>query len=277
MPLDRYRNVNREQWDERVDIHYDSTEYNVSRFIGDRNNISEVVQFDSKVLGDVTGKTLLHLQCHFGRDTLSWARLGAVVTGVDFSGQAIDRARKLSKDSSTPGKFVKSELYDTPSVLGETFDIVYTGIGALCWLPNIRDWAKVVSVFLKPGGKFYIREGHPMLSSLDDERQDNLLSVRYPYFESKEPQRFDDEYSYAGEEKLRKTVNYEWSHGIGETTTALIESGLRIDYIREYKFLDWQALPCMVKGSDGFYRLPPDQQELVPLLFSIGATKETAQ
>ena len=272
--MDSYRAANRENWDERVGIHYTSDAYAVQRFIRNPDDISEVVAFDRKALGDVTGKRLLHLQCHFGRDTLSWARLGADVTGVDFSEQAIEAARRLSRDSRTPGRFVVSELYDSPSILRETFDIVYTSVGALCWLPNIREWARVAAGFLETGGLFYVRDGHPMLLALDLDRTDDTLLVRYPYFESPDPTRYEAEGSYAGDGKLKHTANYEWAHGLGEIVTALIDTGLRIDRVDEHRFLDWHAMACMIRGDDGYYRFPPHLANNVPLQFSIRATKD---
>lgn len=273
MPIDPYRRANRDNWDERVAIHYASHAYAVDRFIRDPNDISEVVAFDRDALGDVTDKRLLHLQCHFGRDTLSWARLGAHVTGVDFSEEAVAAAKKLSRESRTPGRFVLSELYDTPSVIDETFDIVYTSVGALCWLPDIREWARIVAGFLEPGGTFYVRDGHPVLLSLDLDREDDLLVLREPYFELPEPSRYEADGSYAGDGKLTNTVNYEWAHGLGEIVTALIDAGIRIEFLREHRFLDWQAMACMVRGDDGHYRMPEHLRDIVPLQFSIRGSR----
>ncbi len=181
--MDEFRRANRENWDDRVAIHWGPDGYDAPGFIADPSRISATVETDRHVLGDVAGKRLLHLQCHFGKDTLSWARLGAEVTGIDFSPKAIAAARRLAADSGTAGRFVESELYAAPSVLDERFDIVYTGVGALNWLPDIRGWAGVVDHFLAPGSTFYMREGHPVLWSIDDERDDELLVVGHPYFE----------------------------------------------------------------------------------------------
>lgn len=186
MPLDEQRRTNRDNWDSRVEIHYGSESYGIEKYIADPNHLSGVVTFDSSKLTDVSGKSLLHLQCHIGTDTLSWARLGAEVTGVDFSEKSLEAARRLSVDSQTPGRFVLSELYDSPRVLPETFDIVYTGVGAICWLPDIRGWAEVVAAFLKPGGVFYMREGHPIMWALDWEDEEKL-SITHPYFETPVP------------------------------------------------------------------------------------------
>ncbi len=273
MPIDEHREANRLNWDERVPIHLASKTYDVAGFLSDSAEISAVVRFDKEHLGDVRGKSLLHLQCHFGRDTLSWARLGANVTGVDFSAPALEAARRLSEESGVPGRFILSELYDAPSVIGEQFDIVYTGVGALCWLPDIRGWAEVVGKLLKPGGVFYIREGHPVLWCLDDETEDATLSMRYPYFETADPTEFDEGSTYTdGQASLQHSRTYVWNHGIGEIITALIDVGLELEYLHEHRFCYWQALPWMIKGEDGLWRLP-DHRERAPLMYSIRAVK----
>jgi SAM-dependent methyltransferase len=274
MPLDEYRAANRANWDDRVPIHLKSkTVYKDAEFRSNPEMISPVVEFDRRALGDVTGKSLLHLQCHIGHDTLSWARLGAVVTGVDFSEKAVAAAREISRESGTPGRFVLAELYDSPEVLPERFDIVYTGTGALCWLPDIAGWARVAAKFVRPGGTLYVRDGHPVFNSLDLERADGRLEITLPYFEGS-PQRWDEEATYVEvDEKVEHSVQYEWNHGLGETVTALIEAGFRIDALKEYQFLEWQAMPSMVQGDDGWWRLP-EGQDRVPLMYSIRATRD---
>jgi SAM-dependent methyltransferase len=271
MALDEYRSVNRDNWDSRVDIHYRSETYGVERFIADPSHLSDVVAFDRTKLGDVSGKDLLHLQCHIGTDTISWARLGANVTGIDFSEKAIDAARKLSAESKTPARFIISELYETPETLSETFDIVYTGVGAINWLPDIRGWARVVSRMLRSGGTFYIRDGHPLMYSLDWDDPEKKLSLIYSYFED-EPNSFEDEATYAGEGVVTSPKTFDWNHGIGETLTALIDAGLRIDRVEEYEFCEWQATEEMVLDDDRHWRLPPGRPR-IPLMWSILATK----
>jgi SAM-dependent methyltransferase len=274
MPLDEFRAANRANWDDRVPIHLKAkTFYDIDGFKADPERISEMVEFDRSELGDVTGKSLLHLQCHIGHDTLSWARLGAVVTGVDFSEPAIAAAREISEASGTPGRFVLAELYDSPDVLPEQFDIVYTGTGALIWLPDIAGWARVAAKFVKPGGTLYVRDGHPVLHTIDLDRTDGHLEITLPYFEGG-PQRWDEDMTYVEvPEKVEHSVQYEWTHGLGETVTALIETGFRIEALKEYQFLEWQAMPSMVQGDDGRWRLP-EGQDRVPMMFSIRATRE---
>ena len=274
MPLDKFRAANRANWDDRVPIHLKAkTVYDIDGFIADPERISPTVEFDRHQLGDVTGKSLLHLQCHIGHDTLSWARLGATVTGVDFSEPAIAAARDVSLRSGTPGRFVLAELYDSPAALPEQFDIVYTGVGALIWLPNIAEWARVVAKFVRPGGAFYIREAHPIAWALDYERTDGELVIALPYFEGP-PHRSDGDVTYVEvAHKLEHTTQYEWNLGLGEIIAALLDAGFRLDALQEYRFLEWQAMPSMVQGDDGMWCLP-DRPERLPLMYSLRATRD---
>lgn len=262
---------NRANWNDRVPIHWEG--YDAEGFIADPSRLSSVVEYDSRILGDVTGRSLVHLQCHFGHDTLSWARLGATVTGVDFSEKAITAARTLSERSGAPGRFVVANVYDAPTKIGEQFDIVYTGVGAICWIPDIAGWAKVVAELLAPGGTFYMRDGHPVLWSLDW-RDDGQLLLVYPYFEAEDSVRFDDvDATYAGEGTLSHTTTHEWNHGIAETYTALVDAGLVVTSLREHRELEWQGLPTMTQHEDGLWRLPEHQRDLAPLMWTITATK----
>lgn len=268
-----YRELNRANWDDRVPIHLASDDYGIERFITDPFHLSPVVETDRDVFGDVTGKTLAHLQCHIGTDSISWARLGATVTGLDFSPAAIAAARRLSADCGTRVEFVEADVYDAPSALGGArFDLVYTGVGAIVWLPDVRGWAEVVAAVLKPGGVFYIREGHPVLMCLDETRSDGALALEYSYFEQPEPMVWDASASYVGEGELAHSTTHEWNHGVGETVTALIDAGLEIEYVREHDYTEWQALGEMTRCADGKWRLP-DRPERAPLMLSIRAVR----
>src|SRR5690606_5695544 len=222
MPLDHYRQTNRANWDARVDIHVESDVYGIRRFVDDPEFVGEVVRFDAARLGDVDGRSLLHLQCHIGTDTIGWARLGAEVTGIDISPKSIDAARRISEDTGTRARFILSELYDAPAALPETFDVVYTGVGAICWLPHIEGWAEVVARFLAPGGRFHIRQADPILWALAIERDDDLLVVDYPYVETAQPQHWSETFTYAGDGEVASPDTYEWNHGMAETLQALI-------------------------------------------------------
>lgn len=265
--------ANRANWDDRVAIHWASDEYGVAEFIADSDRISGVVERDLPWLGELEGKRVVHLQCHFGKDTLSLARRGAIATGLDFSGEAIAAARRLSDESATPATFVEADVYDAVAALGATFDIVYTGVGALCWLPDVDRWARAVADLLEPGGMLYLREGHPMEWALDDERDDGQLIITYPYFTA-EPLVWDEAVSYAGTGTVEHSRTYQWNHGLGEIITAIVEAGLRIDLFREHREMEWQGLPHMELGDDGQYRLPEHQRDLAPLMYTIRAFKE---
>ena len=272
MSLDQYRETNRANWDSRVDIHYGSELYGAGRFIADSEYIGSVVRFDAEKLPDLSEKRLLHLQCHIGTDTIGLARLGADVTGIDLSEKSIEAARRLSDECGTPGRFMVSELYDAPSVLPETFDVVYTGVGAICWLPDIQGWAEVVASFLDQDGFLYMREAHPVLWSLDDERDDDELVIKYPYFEQSEPLLFSEEITYAGDGVLSSPEEYTWNHGMAEVLQALIDAGLRIDQVEEYDALEWEAGAVNQLGEDGMYRLAEGRERL-PVMWSVLATK----
>ena len=280
--LERAYATNRARWDESVAIHAASEGYDLKGFLAGEKTLHDV---EMDEVGDVRQKSLLHLQCHFGMDTLNWARLGATVTGLDFSEPAVTRARMLAKEIGiADARFIQSDLYAAPSVLSETFDIVYTGIGALCWLHDIRGWARIVAAFLNPGGFLYLYEGHPVVWAMDDEREDDLLVMRYPYFETATASEWDNTYTYTDGPALQNTKTFEWNHGIGETVTALIDAGLRIDFLHEHKEMSWKALPRMEnvasEAGDGRYqrreewRLPEAQRDVVPLMYSIKATKQ---
>ncbi len=277
MPLDEYRAANRANWSERVAGHWEPNAYDAPGFIADPERISSVVEFDRQYLGDVAGRTLLHLQCHFGMDTLSWARLGADVTGIDFSADAITTARRLSEESGTPARFVETELYETPRLLAaEEFDIVYTGVGAINWLPDIDAWGGVVAAMLAPGGTFYMREAHPAAWALRfpiEDPHDETLVLEYPYFEVPEPIAWDEENSYLGSGRLEQTRTYEWNHGLAEVMGSLTSRGLTIDLFEEHRFLEWQGQHHMELGEDGKWRLPERQRDLVPLMYSLRARK----
>lgn len=279
----QYVETNQQWWDGVVPIHEASRGYDREGFLRGEKPLCPV---ELAELGPrVAGRTLLHLQCHFGMDTLGWARLGARVTGLDFSGPAIEAARRLSSDSGIAGRFVQADVYDAANVLGETFDVVYTGIGALCWLPDVARWARVAAACIRPGGLLYVYEGHPMLWALDERRSDGQLIVASPYFEQREPIPFDSDATYVDGPKLELRRTYSWNHGLGEIVTALIESGLRIELLHEHREVPWQALPNMEEsgpgtpGADGRYqsnrmwRLPAAQREQVPLMYSLLATK----
>jgi SAM-dependent methyltransferase len=247
-----YRDVNRLSWDERAPAHAASAGYAFQRFVDEPDFISGVVSFDVPRLGDIRGLRGVHLQCHIGTDTVSLSRLGARMTGLDFSAAALIEARRLAAAVGADVDFVESDLYAAADVLERaSYDLVYTGIGALCWLPDIRRWAAVVSALLRPGGRLFIREGHPMLWSLDDQREDGVLAVEYPYFERPEATVFDEGGTYVETDvEFHHNVTHEWNHGLGELVTALLAEGLRITMLEEHDSVPWEALPGRMERVD---------------------------
>ena len=243
--MDRYRAANGIWWDERAPAHAASAGYRLSRFADDPGHISRVVRFDLPRLGDVTGLRGVHLQCHIGTDTVSLARLGARMTGLDLSGPAVEEARRLAQLAGAEVDFVQADVYDALGVLErESFDLVFTGVGALCWLPDVRRWADVVAGLLRPGGRLFIREGHPVLWALAEARPDGVLALEYPYFERTEPEGFDEEGSYVPTETpIASTRSYNWNHGLGEIVTALMDAGMRLTMLEEHDSVPWEALP----------------------------------
>ena len=259
-------------WNAWTQIHEASEFYDLNGF--KRGGI-RLSQYEIDEVGPVAGKDLLHLQCHFGIDTLSWARLGARVTGADFSEAAIELARSVAAEIGIEdARFVRSNLYDLPEVLEGDFDIVYTSRGVLGWLPDIRRWAEVVAHFLRPGGRFYITEIHPVAQVLEDEEvEPGEIVIRYPYWEHREPLSWEVKGSYADPDAdVVGQTEHGWDHGLGEIVTALIDAGLRIESLREYPFVEWK-LGFLVEADDGTWRLPPVVDGELPLFFSILATR----
>jgi SAM-dependent methyltransferase len=259
-------------WDEWTAIHETSEFYDLDAF---REGGIRIRPYELEDVGSVMDQRLLHLQCHFGIDTLSWARLGARVTGADFSSAAIDLASRLAVELGFPeARFVRSTIDDLPSVLDDEFDIVYTSRGVLGWLPDIRSWARVVARFVRPGGRFYITEIHPAANVFENEGvAPGELQLRYPYWEHHDPLSFPVQGSYADPTApMKASIEHGWDHGLGEIVTALIDAGLEIRSLREYPFVDWK-LDYLAEADDGTWRLPPGTQGELPLFFSILAVK----
>ena len=275
--LGHHRETNRANWDDRAAVHADEggLGYGIDRFVDDPRLLSDVVEFDRERLGDIAGLLTVHLQCHIGTDTLSLARLGARVTGLDFSSVAVEKARALVARTGDDVDFVESDVYAAADVLGAGgFDLVYTGIGALCWLPSIDRWAATVSALLRPGGRLFIREGHPVLWSMNETIDDDL-HLRFPYFEQQEPLEWDSDSTYVATDRpITATKTYEWNHGMGEIVTALLDHVLRLTGLVEYRTVPWEALPGqMVAVEGGEFRLDA-LDGVAPLTYTLQAVKE---
>jgi len=265
--MDKGIEVNRRVWDEWAQINVRSEMYKHDAFLKGRNSLHAL---ELGEVGDVAGKRLLHLMCHFGHDSLSWARLGADVTAADFSPEAIAIARQSSEQIGVPARFICSNLYELPQHLDETFDIVYTSYGVLTWLPNLEEWARIAASYVKPGGFFYIAEFHPTAMIFDDEADSPIH--HYPYF-NEGPIILPVSGTYADRQaETKEKETYEWSYPLGEVITNLINSGLRIEYVHEFPYSTYQAYDWLEKHADGNY-YPRAGIPSLPLIFSLKAVK----
>jgi SAM-dependent methyltransferase len=267
---------NRKLWDAWTAVHTAGSFYDVQRFRDDPADV-RIADWERAEVGDVTGRTVLHMQCHFGLDTLSWARLGAAqVTGVDFSEPAIAFAEELATETGLAdrARFVVSNVYDLPGPLkGETFDVVYTGRGALGWLPDLEPWARAVAGFVRPGGIFYIHEGHPVLWALDEDQPLGDVRPAYDYWGG-ETLTFPVQGSYADETaEIDAEVEHGWNHSLGEIVTLLADNSLRIELLDEKRVLDWPQ-PFLEDRGDGTWGFPSGSPGSLPLMYSLRARKE---
>jgi SAM-dependent methyltransferase len=268
-----YVAVNRANWDERAPVHAASADYGLARYLADPAFLSHVVRFDADRLGRLDGQRVLHLQCHIGTDTLSLSRLGArEVTGLDFSEPAVAEARKLAAAAGADIRYVQADAYDALEATGGGFDLVYTGVGALCWLPDIKRWGQTVRSLLRPGGRLFIREGHPVLWSLDYDRDDDLIALHTTYFEQPEPSIYDEPGTYVTtDHEFAATVTHEWNHGLGEIVTAVLEAGLTVTSLIEHTSVPWNALPGLMRELDNGEWQLIDRPERLPHTYTLQA------
>jgi SAM-dependent methyltransferase len=271
-PLRGWMEANRLNWDDRTAIHL----RNSSGFYAiDRVKAGDDLFHgcEDAELGEVTGQRLIHLQCHFGLDTIRLARRGAIATGLDFSAPAIVAARALAAELGVSVRFVEGNIYDAPALLeGEAYDIAFVTWGAIIWLPDIRRWAQIVAALLAPGGWLYLAEGHP--STLSLEEVDGRLVASTPWrTQPTAPFVYDEPTTYTGDSTpLAHPRSYEWCHPLSDIIGALLQSGLRLDFLHEHEALPWQFFPMMVPDGERLYRLP-DGHPRLPLAFSLRATK----
>jgi 2-polyprenyl-3-methyl-5-hydroxy-6-metoxy-1,4-benzoquinol methylase len=226
----------------------------------------------------VAGLDVVHLQCHIGTDTVSLGRLGARITGLDQSVPALEEARRLATAAGVEATFVESDLYGAVEALGPArFDLVYTGVGALNWLPDVRRWAEVVAALLRPGGRLHLREGHPMMWALDEDRSDGLLVVKYPYFETAEPLVFEGEGGtyVTTDQVFTKNTTHEWNHGLGEIVTAVLDAGMELTRLDEHTTVPWDALPGMMFDTGGGEMQLVEHAERLPVSYTLQARKRT--
>ncbi|MGW7577454.1 class I SAM-dependent methyltransferase [Streptomyces sp. NPDC054765] len=266
--------ANQANWDARTPVHVASQFYGLD---GSRTAEDWFAPFEWTDLGDLAGRDVLHLQCHLGTETAAFADRGAAHTvGLDFSAAAVAQARRLAKEAGREMEFVRSDVHRAVAALGgRRFDVIYTGKGALCYLPDLTAWAGIVSSLLRPGGTFYLVEFHPLLDALgpapDPDRQH--LRLHHDYLGGRGPLRSDTPSTYTdGPPVQGATTSYEWRHGLGEVISAVIGAGLSVQLVRETELLPWKRFDRMVPGENGWWRLPPSEP-IIPLLYALRAVK----
>ena len=260
------RDGNRKLWDEITPVHQRS--YGVERFLAGERWLPKTILEE---VGDVQGLSLLHLQCHFGLDSLAWVRRGSYVTGVDFSPAAIQAARELSERANLPATFICSDIHELTQNLEGQFDILFTSIGVLCWLSDLDKWAQIIAHFLNPGGIFYIMDSHPLLYTFDEEGH---WTFQLPYFHNEAPYVWDDDGpDYMDPAYIPKSPSFEWQWAVSDIINAVIGAGLEIEFFHEFDALSDPVYPNMTQRTDGLYAFRGTPVPL-PIVFSLRAHKK---
>jgi len=258
MPHDKHE-INRNAWNQIVDIHWDHPSYRVKDFLQGWSNLKDI---ELDALGDVNGRSMLHLMCQFGLDTLCWVRRGAVATGVDISDKSIERAEQLKGMARLDARFIRSDVLDLKGKIDKKFDIVFQSNGTLCWLADLKRWAKVIAHHLKPGGTFFIVDGHPMLTAVDDD---------FDYLQ-KEGKHFTESSDYCDRDFMIDGGTFEYQHSMADIINSMVHAGLQIQELQEYDKCYWQVEENWVATTDGYWT-PPDGPPKYPMLFSLKAKK----
>ncbi|MBK8557506.1 MAG: class I SAM-dependent methyltransferase [Lewinellaceae bacterium] len=262
--LPSYFEANRESWNLRADLHKASNFYDLATWKKGKTSLNPL---ELREMGDVAGKKILHLQCHFGQDTLSWARMGASVTGCDLSDKSIEIAKSLATELDLPATFICCNVYDLPQHLEGQFDIVFTSYGTIGWLPDLEPWAAVVEHFLKPGGFFYIADFHPVVWMFDDA----FKQLKYPYVNTGVITT-EQTGTYADKSAAINYKEYGWNHSLSELINSLLSKGLRLDFLNEYLYSPYDCFDNMVLGEDGNYRIK-GLENIIPMVYSLKAVK----
>lgn len=260
-----YFDINKKAWNNKVDIHLESDFYNQEGFLKGNNSIPEI---DLKLLGDVKGKSILHLQCHFGQDSLSLARMGAKVTGIDISDKAIETAKKINDQLDLDAQFICCNVYDTLENINGKFDIVYTSYGTIGWLPDIDKWAEIISKSLKPNGKFIFVEFHPVIWMFDDD----FKKIKYHYHNEKTIIETNTG-TYANKEANIQTDYVGWNHSLSEVFTSLIKNGLEIQHFNEYDYSPYNCFNETIEFEKGKFRIKHLENK-IPMVFNITSIKK---
>jgi len=261
---EKFFKTNKSTWNDKVKVHVKSKMYDIEAF---KNGKSSLMHYELEALENVNGKSLLHLQCHFGQDTLSWSRLGAKCVGVDLSDEGVKLAKQLNEELKLDAKFVCCNVLETSEFIKDTFDIVFTSYGVISWLPDLKPWGKMIAERLKKGGTFYMVEFHPIVWMFD--YLDDKPIMKYGYMQEEE---IYEEYegTYANQDSKMISKEYGWNHGLGEVITALTEAGLRIDYLKEHNENPYNVLPNLIETNSGMF---VTKDKLYPLIFELKATK----
>ena len=260
--------LNQARWDETAPVHLKA--YKEVALL--REGCEVLDEIELREVGDVAGKSLLHLQCHIGSDTLAWVRHGATVTGVDFSAESIACANQLSEEIGLPGTFIHSNIYDLRAVHEGQYDVVYTSKGVLCWLKDLQEWGRIIAHYLKPGGVFYLMESHPIIMALEEERSGEL-SFAYPYFHKDAPTEWAaGDPDYADGDYVPKHGSAEWQWGVNDILNALLSAGLQLEFVNEYEKLFFRMFPSMTTEDGRWFRMPEYSKKL-PLLLTLRAKK----
>lgn len=259
-----YIEVNKASWNKRTDVHLESEFYDVKGFIAGKTSLNEI---ELDLLGTIEGKSVLHLQCHFGQDTISLARLGAKVTGVDLSDRAIENANELAKKTNMPATFICCNIYDLPNHLEGQFDIVFTSYGTIGWLPDLDKWAQIVARFLKPKGKFLFVEFHPVVWMFDDDFE----RIGYSYFNTGAI--LETESGTYADKKAPITSEYiMWNHGISEVVNNLVKNGLTINSLDEFDYSPYNCFGKTIEFEPKKFRIAHLENK-IPMVYAIMATK----
>ena len=262
---DNYIEINRESWNNKTETHLKSEFYDLDNFIKGKTSLNSIVL---DLLGDVKGKTILHLQCHFGQDSISLSRLGAEVTGIDLSDKAIQSAKQIAKDTNSKANFICCNIYDLPNHLDKQFDIVYTSYGTIGWLPDLDKWARIVSQYVKPNGQFVFVEFHPVVWMFDD----NFEKIGYNYFNSGAIVESESG-TYADKTAEITQENVMWNHSLSEVLNSLIKNGLEINSLDEYDYSPYNCFNKTIEFETNKYRIAHLQNK-IPMVFSIVAKKK---
>ncbi|MBW3519862.1 bifunctional 2-polyprenyl-6-hydroxyphenol methylase/3-demethylubiquinol 3-O-methyltransferase UbiG [Flavobacterium sp. NKUCC04_CG] len=262
---DNYIEINKHSWNNRTATHLNSEFYNLAGFLKGETSLNSI---ELDLLKDIKGKRILHLQCHFGQDTISLSRLGAEVTGVDLSDKAIEIARKIAKETNSEAQFICCDLYDLEKHLDTQFDMVFTSYGTITWLPDLDKWGKLISRFLKPGGKFIFVEFHPVVWMFDD----NFEKIDYNYF-NVAPIIETENGTYADKNADISQSYVTWNHSMSEVITALVNNSIALNEIQEFDYSPYNIFSCMMESEPKKYRIKHLDNK-IPLVYSIVGTKK---